>query len=58
MTNFIDISKRIADLEQGYLDHEEVVDLYQELLESGMIYHLQGSHQRAAYDLYVAGEIQ
>tara|TARA_R100001463_G_scaffold80870_1_gene135328 strand:+ start:455 stop:616 length:162 start_codon:yes stop_codon:yes gene_type:complete len=44
--------------EQGELENEEVYVLFQFLLDSGMIHSLQGSYQRMAEDLLLAGVIE
>jgi hypothetical protein len=43
--------------EQGELDHEETVDLFQEMIDSGVVWELQGSYGREANALLEAGEI-
>ena len=53
-----DIVGKIMAFEQGELDNEEVYSLFQFLLDSGMIYSLQGSYQRMAEELLLAGVIQ
>jgi len=52
-----DIVGKIAAFEQGELTNEEVYGLFQFLLDSGMIHSLQGSYQRMAEDLLLAGAI-
>ena len=52
-----DIVGKIMAFEQGELDNEEVHDLFQFLLDSGMIHSLQGSYQRMAEELLLAGVI-
>ena len=52
-----DIVGKIAAFEQGELTNEEVYGLFQFLLDSGMIHSLQGSYQRMADDLLLAGAI-
>lgn len=52
-----DIVGKIMAFEQGELDNEEVYALFQFLLDSGMIHSLQGSYQRMAEDLLLAGVI-
>lgn len=49
--------ERLNDYELGRLDHEETVALFQELLDTGMIYHLQGFYGRTANQLLATGEI-
>ena len=53
-----DIVGQIMAFEQGELENGEVYALFQFLLDSGMIYSLQGSFQRMAEDLLVAGMIE
>tara|TARA_R100001079_G_scaffold105677_1_gene73176 strand:+ start:668 stop:865 length:198 start_codon:yes stop_codon:yes gene_type:complete len=53
-----DIVGQIMAFEQGELDNEEVYSLFQFLLDSGMIHSLQGSYQRMAEELLLAGVIQ
>jgi|TARA_R110000823_G_scaffold285993_2_gene404395 hypothetical protein len=53
-----DIVGQIMAFEQGELEDSEVYALFQFLLDSGMIYSLQGSFQRMAEDLLVAGMIE
>tara|TARA_Y100000592_G_scaffold80291_1_gene126830 strand:- start:3574 stop:3771 length:198 start_codon:yes stop_codon:yes gene_type:complete len=53
-----DIVGKIMAFEQGELDNEEVYTLFQFLLDSGMIHSLQGSYQRMAEELLLAGMIQ
>ena len=53
-----DIVGQIMAFEQGELEDGEVYALFQFLLDSGMIYSLQGSFQRMAEDLLISGEIQ
>tara|TARA_R100000664_G_scaffold34182_1_gene54759 strand:+ start:582 stop:779 length:198 start_codon:yes stop_codon:yes gene_type:complete len=52
-----DIIGKIMAFEQGELSNEEVYALFQFLLDSGMIHSLQGSYQRMAEDLLLAGVI-
>ena len=53
-----DIVGQIVAFEQGELEDGEVHALFQFLLDSGMIYSLQGSYQRMAEDLLLAGVIE
>tara|TARA_A100001515_G_scaffold32386_1_gene25323 strand:- start:639 stop:836 length:198 start_codon:yes stop_codon:yes gene_type:complete len=53
-----DIIGTIMAFEQGELENEEVYRLFQFLLDSGMIHSLQGSYQRMAEELLLAGVIQ
>jgi hypothetical protein len=51
MSNYID---QIIAYESGELDFDDTVDLFQQLIDSGTIYSLQGSYQRVAQQLYEA----
>ena len=53
-----DITTQIMAFESGELQNDEVYALFQFLLDSGMIYSLQGSYQRMAEDLLIAGKIE
>lgn len=55
--NMSDITTQIMAFEQGELTNEEVYGLFQFLLDSGMIHHLQGSYQRMAEELLLAGKV-
>lgn len=47
----------IIAFESGELDEDETIELFQHLLTSGTIYHLQGCYQRTAQNLIDAGLI-
>jgi len=47
----------IIAFEQGELDDEEVIELFQRLVNNGMAWTLQGSYGRTAMDLIRAGLI-
>ena len=53
-----DVVGQIMAFENGELDNGEVFALFQFLLDSGIIYSLQGSYQRMAQDLILAGKIE
>ena len=53
-----DIVSQIMAFEEGQLANEEVYALFQFLLDSGMIHSLQGSYQRMAEELLLAGKIE
>lgn len=43
--------------ESGELDHDEVVALFQKLVDSGLAWQLQGHYGRTAIDLLRSGEV-
>lgn len=47
----------LINYENGDLTHDEVLDGFQMLLDSGVIRNLQGSYQRMAWRLLENGEI-
>lgn len=49
------LDKMIA-FENGELDHDEIVELFQELINSGLVWKLQGFYGRTAAQLIEAGE--
>jgi hypothetical protein len=53
-----DITTQIMAFESGELENEDIFALFQFLLDSGMIHSLQGSYQRMAEDLLLAGKIE
>ena len=53
-----DIVGKIMAFEQGEVANEEVYALFQFLLDSGMIHSLQGSYQRMAEELILAGKVE
>lgn len=52
------IVDKIIAYEQGELTQEEVIELFQELVNSGMACNLQGSYGRMAMALIEAGEVE
>lgn len=57
MSNFQSLASRLFAYEDGQLDEEETLVLFQDLVDSGMIQELQGSHQRTAQAYIDAGLI-
>ena len=53
-----DVVNQIMAYEQGDMDDEEVIDFFQVLLDTRIIYSLQGSYQRQAQVLLEAGYIE
>ena len=51
------LTERIVEYEQGKLDEQQTIQLFQELVDSGMIMNLQGHYQRLAAQLLEAGLI-
>ena len=52
-----EITERIVSYEQGDLNQEETIKLFQELCDNGMIMDLQGHYGRLAFQLMEAGLI-
>lgn len=48
---------RIMAYEDGQLDGEEVIDLFQGLVDSGLAWRLQGSYGRTAQSLIEGGYV-
>ena len=48
---------RIMKYEDGQMEWDEVVEFFQELLDSGFIVHLQGHYQRTLQTLINAGQV-
>jgi len=55
--NFPSITDGIVAFEGGNMTHEDTVALFQRLLDTGIIHHLQGSYQRTMQALIDAGEV-
>ena len=53
----LNLTTDIIRYENGELEMDEVIALFQALLDTGMINHLQGSYQRMAADLLADGTI-
>ena len=58
VTDKIGVAGQIIAYENGELENEEVYSLFQFLLDSGMIRSLQGSYQRMAEELILAGKVE
>jgi hypothetical protein len=50
-----DLVDRIITYEQGDMDQEEAVRFFQELVDGGLAFHLQGHYGRTAARLIEAG---
>ena len=57
MNGFQSMASKLFDYEEGRLNQEETLALFQSLVDSGMISELQGSHQRTAQAMIDAGLI-
>ena len=53
-----DLSTRITEYEKGELNNDQTIELFQELLDSGIVWNLQGHYGRLAYQLLEAGLIK
>jgi len=58
MAGNMDVVGQIMAFERGELENEKVFALFQFLLDSGMIHSLQGSYQRMAEELLLAGKVE
>ena len=52
------LTERIVAYEQGELDQDQTIQLFQELVDSGLITKLQGHYGRLAFQLMEAGLIK
>lgn len=52
-----DLTSKIVDYENGEMDQEEIVDLFKDLVSSGLVWELQGSYGRTAMQLINSGYI-
>jgi hypothetical protein len=53
----MDLMSQILDYEMGILEWDETVELFQELVNTGLAWTLQGSYGRMARDLIEQGVI-
>lgn len=53
----MDYVSAIMDYEQGELDEDGIIDLFQFLVDTGMVWSLQGSYGRMAAALIEAGYV-
>ena len=53
-----ELTQQIIDYEQGNLDESETIELFQQLVDSGLAWNLQGHYGRFAYELLQAGHIK
>ena len=58
MTKQYDVTGNIIAYEQGELEQEAIVELFQHLVDTGMAWKLQGSYGRMAKSLIEAGYVE
>tara|TARA_Y100000034_G_scaffold132858_1_gene196865 strand:+ start:1200 stop:1394 length:195 start_codon:yes stop_codon:yes gene_type:complete len=54
----LQLTSEIMDYESGEMDEEEVLDFFQKLVDTGLVWELQGSYQRTAINLIYSGDIR
>jgi hypothetical protein len=52
-----ELHERITEYEKGELNEQQTIELFQELVDSGIVWDLQGHYGRLAYQLMEAGLI-
>jgi len=52
-----ELTQQIIEYEQGELNNDQTIQLFQELYDSGLVWNLQGHYGRLAYQLLEAGLI-
>ncbi len=57
MTQSADITGRLIAFEQGALGEEQILDLFQDLVDTGLAWELQGTYGRTALSLINNGFI-
>lgn len=56
-TNYNNLTSKIISYEQDELTENEIIELFQQLLDSGLVWQLQGCYGRQAQALIDAGLI-
>ena len=57
-TNNTELYVNIMKYEQGELDEQQVINLFQELVDSGLAWNLQGHYGRTAYAMIEEGLVK
>ena len=52
----MDVVNKMIAWESGELDHDETVEFFQHLIDTGMVFSLQGCYQRTAAALIRSGD--
>jgi len=52
-----ELTQQLIEYEQGNLDESETIELFQQLVDSGLAWNLQGHYGRTAYALLQEGLI-
>lgn len=52
------LTSLLLRFEEGKLDNDEIVELFQMLIDDGLAWRLQGSYGRTARDLILAGYVK
>jgi len=53
-----ELTSRIVDYEMGLLDDDQTIELFQELVDNGMAWTLQGHYGRTAMAMIEAGLVE
>lgn len=57
MSKTLNLTSAIIEYETGELDHDGIIELFQNLVDTGLAWSLQGSYGRTAVALIEAGLI-
>lgn len=57
MSNPMNLMSQILDYEAGILEEDEMVEFFQDLYETGLLWQLQGAYQREFMRMVEAGHI-